>query len=131
MDTKEAEANAERSLSSLPTEDELRDDKERALHQTEPATDGDIRSAAEVGKAIPPPEPGQGDNHGAAGTAEPQEAQGAVAKEDGGGEESKDDEVEYPTKLKLALITTALCLAVFCMALVCLTARDPDLTWPY
>jgi hypothetical protein len=30
-----------------------------------------------------------------------------------------DDDFEYPTAWKLAAITTALCLSVFCMALVC------------
>jgi MFS family permease len=29
----------------------------------------------------------------------------------------EDDNIEYPTKLKLALITTGLCLSVFCMSL--------------
>jgi hypothetical protein len=121
--TKE-EPNAEKSLSSLPTEHELREDKERALHQTGPTPDSDIRSAEEASKAIPPAQ-GQGDSHGASGTAEPQEGQDAVPGENGSGEESKDDESEYPNKLKLALITIALCLAVFCMALVCLKAPNP------
>jgi hypothetical protein len=123
VDTKE-EPNAEKSLSSLPTEDEQREDKERALHQTGPAPDSDIRSAEEVSKAIPP-EQGQGDSHGASGTAEPQGGQDAMPGENGSGEESKDDESEYPNKLKLALITIALCLAVFCMALVCVKAPNP------
>ena len=33
-------------------------------------------------------------------------------------EEDDDDNFEYPTAWKLAAITTALCLSVFCMALV-------------
>jgi hypothetical protein len=32
----------------------------------------------------------------------------------------EEDDFEYPTKWKLAIITLALCLSVFCMALVCL-----------
>lgn len=32
----------------------------------------------------------------------------------------EEDDFEYPTKWKLAVITLALCLSVFCMALVCL-----------
>jgi hypothetical protein len=35
--------------------------------------------------------------------------------------EDDDDDFEYPTKWKLAIITLALCLSVFCMALVCLS----------
>lgn len=35
--------------------------------------------------------------------------------------EGDDDDIEYPTFFKLVLITIALCLAVFCMALVCST----------
>lgn len=31
----------------------------------------------------------------------------------------EEDDFEYPTKWKLAIITLALCLSVFCMALVC------------
>jgi hypothetical protein len=38
------------------------------------------------------------------------------AKEETGGEEEEDDTV-YPEKWKLALITIALCLSIFCMAL--------------
>src|SRR3954469_8917101 len=34
---------------------------------------------------------------------------------------AEDDDYEYPKSWKLALITTALCLSVFCMALVCFT----------
>jgi hypothetical protein len=33
-------------------------------------------------------------------------------------EEKEGDEIEYPAKWRLALITIALCLSVFCMALV-------------
>lgn len=33
--------------------------------------------------------------------------------------EKMDDEIEYPGGTKLAIITLALCLSVFCMALVC------------
>ena len=33
-------------------------------------------------------------------------------------EEGNDDDFEYPTKMKLVAITVALCLSVFCMALV-------------
>ena len=34
-----------------------------------------------------------------------------------------DDDFEYPTKWKLAIITLALCLSVFCMALVSFIVR--------
>lgn len=33
-------------------------------------------------------------------------------------EEEEEEQVEYPAKWRLALITIALCLSVFCMALV-------------
>lgn len=33
-------------------------------------------------------------------------------------EEEEEEQIEYPAKWRLALITTALCLSVFCMALV-------------
>lgn len=35
-----------------------------------------------------------------------------------GKEEKEEEGIEYPAKWRLALITIALCLAVFCMALV-------------
>lgn len=35
-----------------------------------------------------------------------------------GGNSDEEDDFEYPTKWKLAIITLALCLSVFCMALV-------------
>ena len=38
-------------------------------------------------------------------------------KADGDEEEEEDDETRYPKAMKLTLITIALCLAVFCMAL--------------
>lgn len=34
-------------------------------------------------------------------------------------EEEEEEQVEYPAKWRLTLITIALCLSVFCMALVC------------
>jgi len=37
----------------------------------------------------------------------------------------EEDDTVYPTKLKLALITIALCLAVFCMALVSSGSTSP------
>lgn len=39
-------------------------------------------------------------------------------------EEEEDDENEYPAKWRLALITIALCLSVFCMALVSIEKRE-------
>ena len=39
-----------------------------------------------------------------------------------------DDDFEYPTKWKLAAITVALCLSVFCMALVSKLTALPNLT---
>ena len=39
------------------------------------------------------------------------------------GNGDEEDDFEYPTKWKLTIITLALCLSVFCMALV-----SPDLT---
>jgi hypothetical protein len=36
----------------------------------------------------------------------------------------EEDDFEYPTKWKLAIITLALCLSVFCMALVSLQIRS-------
>ncbi len=39
--------------------------------------------------------------------------------------EKLNDEPEYPGGVKLAIITVALCLSVFCMALVCSTASHP------
>lgn len=62
-------------------------------------------------------EPASNDN--AETTTPGENAQGAAADKAEGRESNDDDDTEYPTKLKLALITTALCLAVFCMALVC------------
>jgi hypothetical protein len=37
----------------------------------------------------------------------------------GNSSDDEDDDFEYPTAWRLAAITTALCLSVFCMALVC------------
>lgn len=42
------------------------------------------------------------------------------AAEVAAGETTEEDEEEYPAKWRLALITMALCLSVFCMALVSL-----------
>jgi type IV secretory pathway VirB10-like protein len=41
----------------------------------------------------------------------------AEKKADTGEEEEEDDETRYPKAMKLTLVTVALCLAVFCMAL--------------
>jgi len=40
-------------------------------------------------------------------------------------EEVEEDDFEYPTKWKLTAITVALCLSVFCMALVSLSSIIP------
>jgi hypothetical protein len=40
--------------------------------------------------------------------------------------DEEDDDFEYPTKWRLTAITIALCLSVFCMALVCYHRSKPD-----
>jgi len=47
-------------------------------------------------------------------------------RKEGGDTETSGDEEEYPNGWKLSLITIALCLCVFCLALVCLGVNiDP------
>ncbi|RQM05029.1 hypothetical protein DH86_00003911, partial [Scytalidium sp. 3C] len=104
---KAAEADVEKSLSSSPT-DGLTVDRESLL--TEPATTSDEKRAE--GSEPVPQEQGQ---EATSGEKEPQNGDRAVSKDAAG--DAEEEEIEYPNKFKLTLITIALCLAVFCMAL--------------
>jgi hypothetical protein len=111
--TKEAETDADKPLSREPTND-LSEDKDDPL--TEPATTDDDKPAE---RSEPKPQE-QGEKNGTLEEMAPNNGH-CTEPEDVSGE--PEEEIEYPNNVKLALITTALCLAVFCMALVCFSMQ--------
>ena len=58
-------------------------------------------------------------------TVEPKQETSEKTPEEKAASAEEDDDFEYPTKWRLTVITIALCLSVFCMALVSISCCGP------